>query len=323
MAASPDEILSMVCFARVVEAGSFTGAAEKLDLSKSVVSARVAQLEDRVGAKLLHRTTRKLSLTPEGMALYERCQRLVNAADEAARAEGTDEAPRGVLRVLAPAAFAQEYLALPLATYLERYPHVRLELTMTDKLVELSDDGLDLAIRIAPNVESRTLTARRLAGDHTVLCAAPSYLARKGVPVAAEQLVQHDCLVYSLLRISEEWRFRAPGNRETFTVPIEGRFQAANVAVLRQAALAGVGLCVLPSFLVAEDIALGRLRTVVDTFAGVELGIFAVYSQARRPAPKVRALVDLLVAHFKRPRWGASTLPGLAPGAAAYPRSAG
>lgn len=316
MSASPDEILSMVCFAHVVDAGSFTAAAEKLDLSKSMVSARVSQLEERVGARLLNRTTRKLSLTPEGMALYERCQRLVNAANEAAQTEGPTETPRGVLRVLAPAAFAQEYLTLPLATYLERYPHVRLELTMTDKLVDLADDGIDLAIRISPNVESRTLSARRLAGDHTVLCAAPSYLSRKGVPTAAEQLVQHDCLVYSLLRISEEWRFRAPGSRETFTVPIEGRFQAGNVGVLRQAALAGVGLCVLPSFLVAEDIALGRLRTVVDTFAGVELGIFAVYPQAKRPPTKVRTLLDLLVAYFKRPRWGASTLPGIAPGAA-------
>jgi DNA-binding transcriptional LysR family regulator len=315
MPASPDEIMSMVCFARVVEAGSFTAAAEKLDLSKSVVSARVAQLEERVGARLLNRTTRKLSLTPEGMTLYERCARLVNAADEAAQAEGPAETPRGVLRVLAPAAFAQEYLSPPLAAYLERYPQVRLELTMTDKLVDLADDGIDLAIRISPNVESRTLSARRLASDRTVLCAAPSYLARKGVPTAAEQLVQHDCLVYSLLRISDDWRFHAPGNRETFTVPIEGRFQAASVGVLRQAALAGMGLCVLPTFLVAEDIALGRLRTVVDTFAGVELGIFAVYPQARRPAAKVRTLIDLLVAHFKRPRWGVSTLPGIAPGA--------
>jgi DNA-binding transcriptional LysR family regulator len=122
--------------------------------------------------------------------------------------------------------------------------------------------------------------------------------------------------VYSLLRISEEWRFRAPGGRETFTVPIEGRFQAASVGVLHQAALAGIGLCVLPSFMVAEDIALGRLRTVVDTFAGVELGIFAVHAPAKRPPAKVRALQDLLVSHFRRPRWGASTLPGLAPGVA-------
>jgi DNA-binding transcriptional LysR family regulator len=316
MSASPDEILSMVCFARVVEAGSFTGAAEKLDLSKSVVSARVAQLEDRVGARLLNRTTRKLSLTAEGMAFYERCARLMNAADEAtADVEGPGEAPRGVLRVLAPAAFAQEYLAPALALYLERHPQVRLELTLTDKLVDLSEDGIDVAIRISPAVDSAALSARRLAGDHTVLCAAPAYLTRKGVPTAAEQLVQHDCLVYSLLRISEEWRFRAPGSRDTFTVPIEGRFQAASVGVLRQAALAGMGVCVLPSFMVAEDLAMGRLRKVVDTFAGVELGVFAVYPQARKAPAKVRTLLDVLVAHFKRPRWGATTLPGIVPNA--------
>jgi DNA-binding transcriptional LysR family regulator len=280
------------------------------------VSARVAQLEDRVGARLLNRTTRRISLTADGMAFYERCARLVNAADEAtADVEGGSEIPRGALRVLAPAAFAQEYLAPPLATYLERHPQVRLELTLSDKLVDLADDGIDLAVRIAPNVDAASLSSRRLAGDRTVLCASPGYLARKGVPGAAEQLVQHDCLVYSLLRISEEWRFRAPGSRETFTVPIEGRFQAASVGVLRQAALAGMGIAALPTFMVAEDLAVGRLRTVVDTFAGAELGIYAVYAQARRPPAKVRALVDLLAAHFKRPRWGTSTLPGLNPGA--------
>jgi DNA-binding transcriptional LysR family regulator len=318
MAASPDEILSMVCFARVVEAGSFTAAAEKLDLSKSVVSARVAQLEDRVGARLLNRTTRKLSLTAEGMAFYERCARLVNAADDAsAEAEGPSEVPRGVLRVIAPAAFAQEHLAPPLATYLERHPQVRLELTLTDKLVDLADDGIDVAIRISPNVDRGVLSARKLASDRTVLCASPAYLARKGIPVAAEQLVQHDCLVYSLLRISDEWRFRAAGSRDTFTVPIEGRFQAASLGVLHQAALAGMGICALPTSMVAEDLAMGRLRTVVETFAGLELGIFAVYPQTRHPPGKVRALVDVLVAYFKRPRWGSSTLPGgLAPSSA-------
>jgi DNA-binding transcriptional LysR family regulator len=317
MSASPDEILSMICFARVVEAGSFTAAADKLGLSKSVVSARVAQLEDRVGSRLLNRTTRKLSLTADGMAFYERCARLVSAADDAtADVDGPSEVPRGALRVLAPAAFAQEYLAPPLATYVERHPQVRVELTLSDKLVDLADDGIDLAIRIAPSVEGGgSLSSRRLAGDHTVLCASPGYLARKGLPTAAEQLVQHDCLVYSLLRISDEWRFRAPGGRDTFTVPIEGRFQAASAGVLRQAALAGMGITVLPSFMVAEDLALGRLRTVVDTFAGVELGIFAVYAQARRPPTKVRALVDVLAAHFKKPRWGATTLPGIMPGA--------
>ena len=275
LSASPDEILSMVCFARVVEAGSFTAAAEKLDLSKSVVSARVAQLEERVGSRLLNRTTRRLSLTPEGRAFYERCARLVTAADDAtAEVEAPSEIPRGVLRVLAPGAFAQEYLAPPLATFLERHPQVRLEVTLTDKLVDLADDGIDIAIRISPNVDSGTLSARKLAGDHTVLCASPAYLSRKGIPTAAEQLVLHDCLVYSLLRISDEWRFRAPGSRDTFTVPIEGRFQAASVGVLRQAALAGMGICALPSFMVAEDLAL-----------------------------------------VKRPRWGSSTLPGIMPNA--------
>jgi DNA-binding transcriptional LysR family regulator len=242
----------------------------------------------------------------------------VNAADDAsAETEGDSEAPRGVLRVMAPAAFAQEHMAIPLATYLERHPQVRLELTLSDKVVDLADDGIDVAIRIAANVDRGALASRKLASDRTVLCAAPSYLARKGIPTAAEQLVQHDCLVYSLLRISDEWRFRAAGSRDTFTVPIEGRFQAASLGVLHQAALAGMGICALPTSMVAEDLAMGRLRTVVETFAGLELGIFALYPQARRPSGKVRALIDVLVSHFKRPRWGSTTLPGgLTPNAA-------
>jgi DNA-binding transcriptional LysR family regulator len=304
MAASPDDIVAMVCFARVVEARSFTAAAAKLGVSKSVVSARVAQLEQKLGARLLHRTTRKLSLTPEGLALFERCARVLAAADEAVTAaEGAADAPRGLLRVNAPVAFAEDYLAAPMAAYLAQHPDVRIELGLDDRAIDLVEQSVDVAIRIAARLRGAGLVARKLAADRTVLCASPAYLTQRGTPASAAELVHHDCLVYSLLKVADEWRFRERGAKEIVTVPIAGRFCAGSGAVLRQAALAGMGLAVLPTFMIASDLEAGRLRTVLDTFAGVELGIYAVYPQSSRPPAKVRAFVDRLVAHFRTPRW--------------------
>jgi DNA-binding transcriptional LysR family regulator len=302
MAASPDEILSMVFFVRVVEAGSFTGAAAKLGVSKSVVSGRVAGLEHQLQVRLLHRTTRKLALTPEGLALYERCLPLVTAADDASAAvAGTGKTPRGVLRLNAPVVFAEKYLAPPIAAYLERYPDVRAEITLNDKPVDLVEEGIDVAIRITSRLQGAGLVARKLAADHTVLCASPAYLERHGVPAAAGELVHHHCLVYSLLKVAEEWRFRE--GKETFTVPVEGRFWAGSGALLRSAALAGIGLAVLPTFMIAEDLAAGRLRRVLDSFQGVALGIYAVYPETRPIPSKTRAFVELLLAYFRTPRW--------------------
>jgi len=304
MSAAPDEILAMVFFARVVEQGSFTRAAAKLGVAKSVVSARVARLEAELRVRLINRTTRRLSVTPDGLALYERCARVLAAADEAAAAvAATGDAPRGLLRINAPVAFAEDYLAAPMAAYLERHPDVRIELGLNDRLIDLAEENVDLAVRVTSRLRGGGLVARKLASDRTVLCASPAYLARKGTPEAPADLVHHDCLIYSLLRVRDEWRFRERGARELFSVPVAGRFSAASGAVLRQAALAGMGLAVLPSFMVARDIQAGRLIPVVDSFQGVELGVYALYPQARRVPGKVRAFVDLLVASFRAPPW--------------------
>jgi DNA-binding transcriptional LysR family regulator len=304
MAALPNEILAMIFFARVVQAGSFTAAAAKLGVAKSVVSAKIAELEDRLAVRLLFRTTRKLSLTPEGLALFDVCARVVAAADEAAAtAAGTGDAPRGLLRMNAPIVFAQDHLAAPLASFLEQNPNVSVDLSLSDRSIDLVEEGIDLAIRITSRLSGAGLVARKLASDRTVLCASPAYLARRGSPAAAQDLVQHDCLVYSLLKTADEWRFRDPGSRQPLVVPITGRFSAGSGAMLRQAVLAGMGLAVLPSFMIAADLTAGRLRAVLDSFQGTPLGIYAVYPQARRPPAKVRALVDLLVAHFRSPRW--------------------
>jgi DNA-binding transcriptional LysR family regulator len=292
--------MAMVFFARVVEQRSFTAAAAKLGVSKSVVSTRIAAFERQLRVPLLHRTTRKLSLTREGLALYERCARVAAAADEAAAAaDRTGDTPHGVLRVDAPTVFAQEQLAVPVARYLARYPQVRVALTMNDRMIDLVDEGVDVAIRITWRLAGRGLVARKLGGDHTVLVASPAYLARKGTPTSPEDLVHHDCLLYTLLKEAVEWRFHV--GKRSFGVTIEARFSAASGAVLRSAALAGMGLAVLPRFMVAADLDAGRLRQVIDSFEGVALGIYAVYPDppGGRPPPKVRAFVDLLAAHFR------------------------
>jgi len=294
----------MLAFARVVEARSFTKAAEKLGVSKSVVSARVAGLERALDVKLLHRTTRKLSLTPEGTELYERCLRVVAAAEEAmATRNAVSGTPRGLLRINAPIVFAEDYLAEPLAQYLDCHPNVQLELDLSDRVVDLVQDGIDLAIRITSRLAGPGLVAKRLATDQPVLCAAPSYLARRGRPRTPADVAEHDCLVYTLLRVNEEWRFRARGEREALSVGVNPRFSAASGAMLRRAAVAGMGLAVLPRFMVASDLAAGRLEIALDSLFAPTLGIYAVYPQARRVPAKVRALVDLLSNHFATARW--------------------
>ena len=170
MAASPDDIFAMIVFARVVQAQSFTGAAARLGVSKSVVSARVAALEARLGTRLLHRTTRKLSLTADGQALVEQCASLLAAADRVAETiASTGDTPRGVLRINAPVVFAEEYLAVPIADYLARFPEVRIEITLADRMVNLVQEGIDVAVRVSSRLEGAGLTARRLANDRTVL----------------------------------------------------------------------------------------------------------------------------------------------------------
>lgn len=302
--ASPESVLSMIAFARVVETRSFTAAAAKLGVSKSVVSERISAMERELKLKLLHRTTRKLSLTPDGVQLYERCARVAAAADDALAAfAGAGDVPRGLLRVNAPIVFAEEYLLEPVGTFLQAFPEVRVELALSDRKVDLVEEGTDVAIRITTRLSEPGLVAKKLASDKPVLCAAPSYLARKGTPSAPEELVHHDCLGYSLLKLSDEWRFRTAGAKELFSVPIEPRFTAGSGALLRRAAVAGLGLAVLPRFMVASDLAEGRLVVALDSLYAPTLGIYAVYPEGRRVPGKVRAFVDVLSDHFSTRRW--------------------
>jgi DNA-binding transcriptional LysR family regulator len=303
MVASASDVLSMVLFARLVEARSFTAAAGKLGVSKSVVSARLSALEARLGTRLLHRTTRKLSLTPEGLAFYEHCARITAEADAATTtARSASKDPIGVLRVNAPVTFAQMHLAEPIGAYLERYPKARVELVLSDRLIDLVEEGIDVAIRISARLRDSSLIARKLATDRSVVCAAPGYLAKHGMPRTPAELLHHACLRYALIKAADEWRFRDAG--AAFSVPIEGRLTVADGATLREAAVAGLGIAVLPSFMITPELRAGRLVTLLERYSFVRLTIHALTPAGSSP-PKVRAFIDQLVSYLRPPPWAA------------------
>lgn len=306
MATSLDELVSLVVFARVVEARSFTGAAAALRVSKSVVSKRVSALEVRLSTRLLHRTTRQLSLTPEGGRLYEHCLRMLRAADDAADvAESESDEPRGLLRVNSPTTFSDLYMGDAVAAFVRRYPSVRVELSAKNTIIDLIVEQIDVAIRITPKLEGSSLIARRLTTTAKLVCASPGYLRERGTPETPAALSQHSCLRFSQLPAEVEWRFRRGTSYVTATV--SGPIVADNSEALRRAALEGAGLIVLPVYYAAADISAGRLVPVLTDYKLDTLGIFAVYSPGRFVPRKVRAFVDFMSARFRAARW--STTP--------------
>lgn len=300
MAFDLDRIASYALFARVVRMQSFTAAASQSGIAKSAVSTRIRELEERLGVQLLRRTTRKLALTEEGVRFYEHCARVLESAEAAEVAiAGAGDAVRGTIRVGAPVTFSQMHLAAACADFLALHPEVALELTSEDRMSDVVEGGFDLIVRIG-RIESGSFVARKLASDRLIVCAAPSYLARRGRPESPEDLVHHDCLHYAHVPLRGEWRFR--GKSGAYAVPITPRFSASDGTVLREAAIAGLGLAVLPSFMVAPDLARGALELVLEGARRAEIGIFAVTASRKLPA-RTRALSDFLAKRFARPKW--------------------
>jgi len=294
---SIDILPSLALFAQVVRLRSFSAAARESGIAKSAVSRRVAQLEERLGVRLLLRSTRAVSVTDEGLRVYEHCAVLVGAASAAEQAAGaTRDTLRGMLRVNAPVAFAQMHLAAAIALFLERHPGMEIALATDDRIVDIVEGGLDVVIRIG-RLRDSGLVARKIATDRLVICASPAYLARKGEPGSPADLLQHNCLHYTLVARDAEWRFR--GKDGPLNVPAWGNFEAASGTVLRSAALAGLGLAVLPSFMVADDVAAGRLALVLERQRRAEIGIYAVVAHRRQMPARVRAFLDFLSAHFR------------------------
>jgi DNA-binding transcriptional LysR family regulator len=292
-------------FVRIAETGSFSAAARDLGLSKSAASKRLAVLEDRLGARLVNRTTRRLSLTEAGSDFLERAQRILAELEEAEQAAGrlTDE-PRGILKVNAPMSFGIQHVAPALADFMTRYPDLAVTLDLDDRRVSLIEEGYDVAVRIADLPDS-SLVARKLAPARRAVCASPAYWAAHGVPAHPRELARHNCLIYAYLPAQNDWRFRGPGG--ALAVRVAGNLKANNGDVLREAALAGLGVCLAPTFLVGDDLRAGRLRAVLDTFADDSLAIYAVYPHRRHLSAKVRAFVDFLAGRFgPRPYWDAA-----------------
>jgi DNA-binding transcriptional LysR family regulator len=285
----------ILAFMAVVDAGSFVAGGQALGLTRSAAGKAVARLEDRLGARLLNRTTRTLSLTDEGRVLYARGQQVLAAVDEAeASVAGPAGTPRGLLRLTVPDAFGRLIVLPLLKTYLAAWPDVQVEVSFTDRRADIIEEGFDLAVRIGGMSEDTRLVSRVVARYKALLCAAPAYLAARGEPRNVDALALHDCLIFSSRTRRQGWRFRGADGS---WVKAQGRsrLRMDSGEALRDAAVAGLGIAFLPDFLVAEDVAAGRLRQVLPKLDAGDVEILAIYPTRRLLEPRVRRFIDLLV----------------------------
>lgn len=298
-----DKFQEMRAFAAVVDAGSFVRAAESLQVSKTAVSRLVADLETRLGTRLLHRTTRRLSLTPEGEVFHERCRQLLDGVAEA-EAELSTHAGEAVgqLRLNVPVSFGLLHLAPLWPAFMSRHPKVALDVTLSDRMVDLVDEGYDLAVRISKLRES-SLVSRQLTSTRLILCASPKYLRKQGTPAHPKELANHSVIAYSLLATGDQWTFEGPEGQ--VTVKVAPRMRTNSGDTCCAAALQHQGIVLQPSFLVGKHFAAGELLEILPAFRSVELGVYAVYPTRKHLTPKVRVLIDFLVAAFSRRAWPA------------------
>lgn len=299
-----DRLSEMEAFTRVVELGGFTDAARKVGLSKSAVSKHVAALETRLGARLLNRTTRRVSPTEIGLAYYDKAIGVLSAAADAdAMATTMQGAPTGELKISAPLTFGLRFVSPALASFLKEYPHVSARLEFDDRRVELVSEGFDVAIRIGELPDS-SLKARKLAETDMNLVASPDYLKKHGTPVSLDDLSQHELLHYSNLSSGNHWRLRTNSGDERL-IRSGGRLTINNGEALVQAALDGIGICFSPNFICHNELAEGSLVEVLPTHRPAPVGVWAVYPAGRFPQPKLRVFIDHLAASLKGrgPKW--------------------
>jgi DNA-binding transcriptional LysR family regulator len=296
-----DRFQELNVFAAVVDAGSFVGAAEALEMSKPAVSRHVAELESRLGVRLLQRTTRRLSLTEEGEVFYARASEVLASLQEA-ESEITSRTGKaaGQLKVSAPVSFGLLHLAPLWAGFMARHPDVVLDLTLSDRMVDLVEEGFDIAIRIA-SLPSSSLVSRKLSSTRLVLCATPRYLKTHGTPKTPAELARHTVLAYSLLSSGESWEFDGPQGHAS--VKVNPRLRTNSGDTCRAVALQHLGIIIQPSFLVADELRSGALVEVMPQYRSLEFGIYAVYPSRKHVLPKVRLLIDYLVAALKKKDW--------------------
>ena len=293
------DLTAMAVFAAIAEAMSFSQAAERLGLSKSAVSKQLARLEERLGARLVNRSTRQISLTEVGEIYYGYCARILKDAEAADMAVAQlQAAPRGRLRVNAPMSFGTMHLAPAVASFMAEYPDINVELELTDSFVDLIDSGFDLAIRITQMADS-SLIARRLAPSNSRVMASPAYLEKNGIPQHPSELKRHRCLIYANSSETSFWTFRKDG--ESLQAGVDGPLRSNNGEILRDAAIAGAGLSVQPLFIAWQAVRRGELVPVLEDWTIRELSIQAVYPHRRHLSPKVRAFIDHLAGCFGDP----------------------
>jgi DNA-binding transcriptional LysR family regulator len=291
------DLNELLVFAKVVQASSFTAAARELRMPKSTVSRKVSELEERIGAQLLQRTTRKLRLTDAGQTYFEYCARIVAEAEEAELAvTRMQSAPHGLLRVTTPLTFS--FLGPLVAEFMKRYPDVQLELVCTDRTVDLMKEGFDLAVRTGRLADS-SLTARKLGNIERIIVAAPSYLKARGTPKSPKDLEKHDCIVFGTQLEQSVWTLYSGG--KSVEVPVRARMAVNEPDMLCALTRAGSGISILPALHYAADIAAGRLQHLLPDWSSSGTPVHAIYPSTRHHSPKVMAFVD-----FLRERWPAT-----------------
>jgi len=292
-------------FTKVVEAGSFTGASRALEMPKSTVSRKVAELEARLGARLLQRTTRKLSLTDVGRAFYQHAARVVAEAEEAERVVGRmQEIPRGLLRVTLPLNFG--YLGPIVASFMARHPEVQVEMVCTDRVVDLIQEGFDVAVRAGPLADS-AMIARSLGVLRSYPVASPAFLKKHGTPKEPRDLARFDCLVFGAGGERSGWKLHR--NRKVVTVNVKARLIVNDFDFLDEAARAGLGIAMLPVFRCIEPIRTKKLVRVLPQWCSPEVPVHAVYASTRHLSPKVRAFLDHLRERMSPPPWELGPTP--------------
>ena len=298
-----DRLQAITAFVTVVEAGSFARAAQRLDASVSAVSRHVAELEAHLDARLLNRTTRRLSLTEAGAAFHERCVQLLADLEEAEQGASQGGAtPRGTLKLTCPITYGVRMLAPAIAAFVARHAQVRVDVELSDHAVDLVDEGIDLAVRIGA-IRSQFLVARRIGSTTLVCCASPDYLARHGTPRAPEDLSRHACLTYEYAPVRNQWRFASPDGSER-AVRVAGPIHANNGRMLVALAAQGAGIALEPDFIVTPEVADGRLVPILGDWTPPAIPIHAAYPSRRHLSAKVRAFVDFLAERAGQPGVG-------------------
>jgi DNA-binding transcriptional LysR family regulator len=296
-----DKLTSIRAFTRVVQHGSFAAAARELRLSRSAVSKYVIELEQELGSQLLVRTTRSASPTQNGQAYYERCIAILADLEEADVAVARLQSePRGLLRVNAPMSFGTLHLGRAVADFMERYPQLQIQLVLSDQQIDPVQEGFDVTLRIA-DLPSSSLIARKIAPALRVVCAAPSYLARRGTPAHPHDLRQHDCLAYGYLATGNQWKLTGPDGDHWIHIP--WTLCSNNGEVLRDAVVKGRGIALLPTFIVGADLQEGSLRSILTDYTAPEISVYAIYPQTRHLSVKVRMFIDFLIERFGSPQY--------------------